>query len=289
MNRGTRGALVAMACGALVGIPALARAQPQDPAGSFVAHDLPEPPGGPGGHWDANGDASSSSLAITAGGTVTFSYPAGGTSHHTVVFTSAQAPACTGLPAPGNPFINGRPGWSGSCRFDDPGTFTFVCEIHPAMTGKVTVADAPTPTATATATAGATPTPSPGNPYATPTPVPGTPQATLRGAVTLAAHQRGTHVRGSIKVQTARARLEVALSVRRSVLTGGHSAKLVRVGRWRRTASDAGRVAFSVPLTATGRAALAKLRRLPLTVAVSLTPPGGRKLKRTLHTTLTGG
>jgi hypothetical protein len=87
-------------------------------------------------------------------------------------------------------------------------------------------------------------------------------------------------------VQVARSRLEVALAAKRSAVTGGHSAKLVRVGRWRRTPSRAGRVAFSVPLTATGRAALAKRRRLPLTVVVSLTPPGGRKLTRTVHTTL---
>lgn len=279
MNRGTRATLVALACAALAGIPALARAQQPDPADSFVARDLPDVDGG--GHWDAGGDHASSSLAITTGGTVGFSYPTGGTSHHTVVFTSDQSPTCTGLPATGNPFVNGRPGWSGSCRFDSPGTYTFVCELHPAMTGKVTVTDpaAPTPTAPP----GATPTPPPG-PYATPTPTAEPPQSSLRGAVKLAARQRGTHVRGSVKVRTARSRLTIAVSARLPARR-----KAAVVGRWHRTPSRAGRVTFSVPLTTTGRAALAKQRRLPLTVVVTLAPPGGHKLTRTLHITLRPG
>jgi hypothetical protein len=283
MNRGTRAALVALACSALAGIPALARAQQQDPAGAFAARDLPDPPNGPGGHWDANGDAASSSLAITTGGRVAFSYPAGGTSHHTVIFTSNQSPTCTGLPAPGNPFVNGRPGWSGSCRFDSPGTYTFVCELHPAMTGKVTVSDPATPTPTPPP--GATPTPTPGgNPYPTPTPTADPPQSTLRGAVKLAARQKGTRVRGSVQVKAARSRLEVAVSAR----LPGHS-RAARVGRWRKTVSRAGRAAFVVPLSAKARGALRKRHRLRLTVAVALTPPGGHKLTRTLHTTLRRG
>jgi hypothetical protein len=279
MNPGTRAPLAALACAALVGVPALARAQ-QGPPDFFVARDLPAPPAGPGGHWDAKGDASASSLAIATGGTVGFSYPAGGTSHHTVVFTSDRTPACTGLPAPGNPFLNGRPGWSGSCRFDRAGTYTFVCELHPDMTGTVTVSDPATPTPTASP--GATPTATPGGAYATPTPTPV--QSTLRPAVKLASRQTGTRVRGSVQVKAARSRLEVALAAR---LPGRR--KAVGVGHWRKPAAGPGRVAFTVPLSRRARAALRKRHKLALSVAVALTPPGGHKLTRTLHTTLRPG
>lgn len=271
--RGTRAALAAVVCGALAGIPALAAAQQQDPAsGSVVAQDV-QPSSG---RWVINGDATATTVTIAAGGTVTFSYPSG-TSHHDVSFTDAQPASCTGLPS-GNPFLTGGPGWSGSCRFDHAGTYSFVCVVHPyAMTGTVVVKDQPA--ATPTPTPGATPTPTP-TPIATPVATP--PPATLRGAVALARRQTGTRVRGSVKVETARSRLEVVLRARLS------GRRLVRVGRWRKTA-NAGRVAFSVPLTARARAALRRHHRLALTVTVALTPPGSPEVTRTLHTTVHRG
>lgn len=50
--------------------------------------------------------------------------------------------------------------------FNEPGSYTFVCEVHPGMTGTVNVqGDGPTPTPTATATPTATvPPPGPGAP-----------------------------------------------------------------------------------------------------------------------------
>jgi Copper binding proteins, plastocyanin/azurin family len=261
-----------------VGIPALARAQQQQQA--FVARDLPG-----SGHWDANGDQASSSVSVATGDTVAFSYPATGASHHTVVFTSAQKPTCTGVPS-SNPITTGGPGWSGTCRFDSAGTYTFVCGLHPAMTGQVTVTAAATPTPTTspaarpTPGAGATPTPTP-----TPTPPsPATPQSTLRGAVTLAARQHGTRVRGSVQVGAAGSRLDVSLSAR---LPGARRA--VRVGHWHKASAGAGRVAFSVPLSSRARRALRTRHRLSLTVTVTLTPPGSRELRRNVHVTVRRG
>jgi plastocyanin len=280
MNRGTRAALVALGCGALAGLPALARAQQQDAAGSFAARDLTD---APFGHWDANHDESSSTITVHAGDTVAFSYPMGA-SHHNVVFNTAAKPSsCTGLPP--DQFPAWAPGWSGSCRFDRAGAYPFVCAVHPQMTGTVTVIDAATPTPTAPP--GATPTPTPGgNPYPTPTPTPTAdpPQSTLRGAVKLASRQTGTRVRGSVQVKAARSRLEVAVSAR----LPGHR-KAARVGHARKTVSRAGRAAFAVPLSAKARGALRKRHRLRLAVTVALTPPGGHKLSRTLHTTLRRG
>jgi plastocyanin len=261
------GALIAV----LVGVPALAGPQQAPPAtGTFTAVDA-----GTSGHWDANHDPNSSSLTVAPHGTVTFSYPMGGTFHN-VSFTSAEKPVCTGLP--GNDPSTWGPGWSGTCTFDQPGTYSFVCAVHPTMTGSVTV---PEPAATATPSPGASPTPTPVY-GVTPTPTPApSPQKTLK--VALAARQKGRHVRGSVQVQSAGTRLEVTLSAR---LTGRRA---VRVGHWLKVSAPAGRVAFSVPLIAQARRTLARRHRLAVTVRVALTPPGGYPLSRAAKVTVRPG
>src|SRR3954447_3527538 len=90
-----------------VAIPALASAEEHAP-GAIVAQDyaFENPAGG--------GD----SVTIGAGETVTFSYPAGGSSHN-VVFAAAQATSCT----PALPDSPTPPGWESSCRFNIPGTY----------------------------------------------------------------------------------------------------------------------------------------------------------------------
>src|SRR3954452_15482963 len=67
--------------------------------------------------------------------------------------------------------------------FSQPGTYKFVCQAHPAMTGSVTVTGSPvTPTPTSTdtpvATVSTSPTPLPATPTPTPTPT-ATASATL--------------------------------------------------------------------------------------------------------------
>jgi plastocyanin len=263
-----RAALIA-ACGALAGIPALAAAQ-QGPAatGAFTAHDI----GYTSGSWDAN-DTGASTLTVAANGRVTWSYPAGGQSAHNVVFDDAQPASCTGLP----PATQAKVApWSGSCTFDHAGTYTFHCALHLDMTGTVVVADPPP---------GATPTPLPGT-SPTPTATPGptatpAPQSTLK--VALAARQHGRHVRGSVQVQSAHTRLEVTVSAR---LAGR---KAVRVGHWLKRSAPAGRVAFSVPLIAPARQALAHRHKLAVSVRVALTPPGGRTLNRAGRVTVRPG
>jgi plastocyanin len=274
VKKGMRAALIAVACGALVGIPALAWATDPPATGSFTAEDvIPD-----SGRWDANGDPGSSSLTVVSGGTVTFSYPSG-MSTHSVSFTSAAKPACSGVPAPADYPGGWGPGWMASCRFDQPGRYTFTCPIHPAMTGTVTVEAAPTPTPSP----GASPTPTPvygATPTPTPTAMP-TPQRTVK--VTLPAHQQGRHVRGSVQVQSAHTRLEVTISAK---LTGR---KAVRVGHWLKRSAPAGRVAFAVPLIAPARHTLARRHKLAVTVRVALTPPGGRTLSHAAKATVKPG
>jgi plastocyanin len=277
----SRVGLIVMLCGALAGIPALASARGERAAGpTFTAVDDSMTTAS----WHANG-TNATTVTIAPGESVAFEYPAQayGGGPHNVRFTDmdAQPASCTDMPGE---FAPQPAPWSGSCRFDRKGSYPFNCVFHANMKGTVVVANPP---ATATAT------PTQGGPYVTPTPTPTpepgvtpTPQTTLRGAVRLASAQRGSRVRGTVAVKAAKSRLEVALFVPRSKLSGGKSHRAVRVGRWVKASTAAGSVRFSVPLSARARSALRRAGRLAVTVSVALTPPGGHKLTRRLHTTV---
>jgi plastocyanin len=263
--------LIAVLCGALVGVPALASARDDPPAEANVdTVDGMTPTFSP------------DSVTIVTGGKVTF-HSDSATTYHDLTFKDDVTPACAGAPA----FGEFQHTWTGTCEFTKPGTYSFVCDYHAvSMHGTVVVKD-PAPAATATPNQGSSATPTP-----TPTPDPGvtpTPQTTLRGALKLSSAQRGSRVRGTVAVKAAKSRLEVALFVPRSTLSGGRSHKAVRAGRWVRASTAAGSVRFSVSLSARARSALRRARRLAVTVSVALTPPGGPKLTRRLHTTLRPG
>ena len=232
--------------------------------GSFVAVD---------NAWRANGGAGNE-LTIAPGQTVEFSYPAGN-SFHNVVFKDPQPSSCTGL-QPDDP----GPGWKGSCRFDDAGTFAFACGIHAYMTGRVIVRAAPTPTPTPTPTSTPTPTPGPpGDPGTTTAPTPGAtnPPTATTLKVILARRQRSLRVRGAVEVAQAGSRLEVTARTKR------------RVGRFARRSVGPGTVVFSVGLDAKARKALRAKRRLTVTVRIAVTPPGAKTVTHTGKTTLTRG
>ena len=90
----------------------------------------------------------STTVTIPAGGVVAFAYPAGGNAHN-VVFGGAQPASCTQTAGPNAgsvpplPAVATAPGWARTCRFDAPGTYTFVCDAHDYMTGAVAVGTAP--------------------------------------------------------------------------------------------------------------------------------------------------
>jgi plastocyanin len=172
---------MAAAAIALVGAPALAAGG--DPPSTAAVTTYDQGTEATAGFRDASqSDLADHSVAITTGGTVTFSFPEGaGTMPHNVKFDGALKPtSCvqtkflTGqpqapLPIPPLPSYLQNAGWEGNCTFGAVGTYSFVCSAHPAMTGTVVVT-APTPTATATATATVSP-----DPTATPVPVAATP------------------------------------------------------------------------------------------------------------------
>jgi len=84
------------------------------------------------------------SVTITAGESVVFAYPTGGNSHN-VDFTEALPTSCMQTagansgPVPPLPAAPSSPGWTGTCRFDTPGTYVFVCTAHGFETGTVIV------------------------------------------------------------------------------------------------------------------------------------------------------
>jgi len=152
-----------------VSIPTLAWGKAESaapPVAGFAAHDSPGPPY----YWfqDAgSSDSSDNEVTVPAGSSVSFAYFGTGQIHNAYFVEKAPSectsdpgtPAATSTQLPPYPM----PGpWSGQCRFDEPGSYRFVCYAHTAMEGRVVVTTAtatPTGTATATSTATSTSTP----------------------------------------------------------------------------------------------------------------------------------
>ncbi|HEY3970404.1 MAG TPA: hypothetical protein VGL79_03290 [Solirubrobacteraceae bacterium] len=223
--------------------------------------------------WATPGSASpASKLTIATGGEVKFTDNA--TTAATVSWTSS-APTCSGIPA------TAMTGWEGTCKFEQPGTYKFESStlfnepgldytkyeivVESATTGTTPTTTGTTPTTTTTA-----PTP-PSEPSS------GSPLEGGAKALKLAGSQRGSTVHGSINVSQAGSggRLEVGLfATGASLAKAGHPSQ-VRIGRLVRSSLKVGSVPFSVPLTAKGKGALRRHRRLALTVKVTLTPLHG--------------
>lgn len=69
--------------------------------------------------------------------------------------TAGTAPSCTGVPAAAET-SKGAPDWHAECTFSKPGTYTFICTVHPSeMRGTITVTNGePTVTTEAAASVG---------------------------------------------------------------------------------------------------------------------------------------
>jgi plastocyanin len=106
----------------------------------------------------------------------------------------------------------------------------------------------------------------------------------VEGSLKLAAPHHGLSVRGSLRVVSSGAggRLEVDLLATRAALARrGHRPKQVIVGRLVRASVPAGKVAFSVSLSARAKSALRRHHKLAVTVKVTLTPPMGSPVTAT--------
>ncbi|MFZ1155172.1 MAG: plastocyanin/azurin family copper-binding protein [Solirubrobacteraceae bacterium] len=114
--------------------------------------------------------------------------------------------------------------------------------------------------------------------------------ALVGGTLKLTAPRHGSSLRGSIEVALAGAggRLEVDLFAKGSSLSSarGSGSKSVRIGRLLRQSVSAGKVSFSLALTAQGKRALAHRHSLPVTVKIVLTPTQGGAVTVTRSVTL---
>ncbi len=243
-------------------LPAVAVAEAPPSTGAFNAVDIA---------WQ-NPVTGENQVVIAPGGTVTFSYPSGATIHN-VVFTAGNPASCTQTsgnnsgavpPLPANPT---GPGWSGSCKFDAEGTFSFVCGFHATMRGSVvvsaTVPGEQPPGGGGSGGSGGSGGGSGG----------GSSGGPAGSKLTVAAVQHGGVVRGSVVVAGAGSRLSVDLLARRSAL-GGAGTKLVSAGRLSK-AVGAGKRAFSVALSGAAKRAVADAGRIAVTVKLKVRPASG--------------
>ncbi len=173
--------------------------------------------------------------------------------------------------------------WKGTCTFSTTGEYEFESqELFNDGTSnytkyKVIVEGAATGTTPTTPTTTTPTITTPTTPTTPSEPGSGSPLEGGSKALKLAGSQRGSTVHGSIKLSQAGSggRLEVGLfAAGASLAKAGHPAQ-VRVGRLVRSSLKTGSVSFSVPLTAKGKAALRRHRRLALTVKITLTPLHG--------------
>jgi plastocyanin len=203
---------------------------------------------------------------VIAGDTVKFAN-AGNEVPHGLKFTTGPAtPSCTGIPVAATE-ETGATNWHGECTFSKPGTYAFVCTVHPGeMKGTITVNPNGTTTTTTTTTTTRT------TPPETP---PGSP---LVGAPSIRASQHGGVVKGALEISQAGAgdRLEIDLLATRASLASTGRSSRVTVGRFTVASVKAGRQSFSVKLSTRARRALHRRKRLPLRVSIALTPPNGK-------------
>jgi len=239
-------------------------------AGSETAPTIEATNLGGGGIYKEAHEWSPPSATVGVSGVVTFVNNSSSVEHG-VVWSSAIKPACEGVPE-----NRGATSWRGTCTFSQPGTYTFYCYVHPSeMKGSITVNA--NGTTTTTMTSGTTTTTGSSTPQAPP---PGSSplQGNTREALTLLKSQRGTAVRGSVRISPAGAggRLEVDLLAKRASLAS-LSGPFRSVGKLVRRSLSAGKLSFSVPLNAKGRRALGRHGHLALKAAVAVSSPAAAR------------
>jgi len=271
-------------------VPGSAPGTPPPSTASFTAEDF---------SWHVTGDAGSSTVTIAKDGTVDFAYPTGASTHN-ADFSAGPAPSsCTqtagtqsGMPPP-LPGVPTAPGWSGTCTFDTPGTYTFHCDLHHFMQGTIVVVD---PNATPPSTGGSTGTtggstgttpPPPGSTGSTSTgPTPASGGSATHVRLRVAHAQRGIVLRGSVTTPAAKSRIDVVALVSSAALATRRPprhARAVRVGERRLRSRTAGSTGFTVSLDAAARGALRRRHSLTVTLRVAVTPPGGHAVVRTVR------
>lgn len=118
--------------------PAAARADAPPLSVDYTAADI----SATNHQWYVTGTTTTAATVAT-GGVARFHYVSGSTRHN-VTFTSALKPTCqVGGTTLNPPYTAPSPPsvapWTAGCRFDTPGTYSFVCQVHRTMTGTIDV------------------------------------------------------------------------------------------------------------------------------------------------------
>jgi len=261
--------LAALVAGAAVAFALSASAQGEaqpPPSASFTASN---------NYWYVTG-TSSTTATIAAGGTVTFTSPLGNNPHN-ARFSSPGPSSCD----PALPVDPESPPWDATCRFDTPGTYSFICTQHAGMGGSVSVLAPGTPT-TPPPTTGPGTSPPGGNP---PGGSPGQPGSI---SVKVARRQRGTTLRGSVTTSADGSRVVVTALVSNRLLAKSRPRRIrkVSVGSLRKQVPSAGKTSFAVRLSAAARRALKRHGRLGIDLRISVTPPADDATTKTAKVVL---
>jgi plastocyanin len=220
-------------------------------------------------------DTNLNSTTVAMGGTVAFSYPAGGTSSHNIVFDTSQPSSCTQTagadvgPVPPLPAAPSGAGWAGTCTFNSAGRFAFHCGLHAFMTGAVEVVDPNAPATGTTAPPGET-QPTPGE-LAPP-------------GVKVAHRQRGTVVRGSVTTPAGPSHIVVRAFVAKRAPAA--RARQVRIGSVTKDSKGTGKTAFALRINRAARRALHRRHRLAVNLRIAVTPAAGPAVTKTVAVTL---
>jgi plastocyanin len=263
--RGVLKGVLALALGvAVAALPAV--------AGSETAPTIEATNYGGGGIYKETHEWSPPTATVGVSGVVTFVNNSSSVEHG-VVWSSAIKPACEGVPE-----NRGATSWRGTCTFAQPGTYTFYCYVHPSeMKGSITVNANGTTTTTMTSGGTTTTSTTTTGSSTSQAPPPGTSllQGSTQQALTLVKSQRGTAVRGSVRISPAGAggRLEIDLLAKRASLASASGPFRFGVGKLVRRALAAGKVSFSVPLNANGRRALRRHGHIALKAVVAVSSP----------------
>lgn len=231
-----RSVLALVAVCALSALPAQAGAF--SPTASFTATDY---------HW-GDSTTGATTVHIDPGGTVSFAYPSGGSTHD-ADFGATPPTNCS----PSLPTTPTAPGWSSSCEFDTAGTYTFFCDLHSSMRATVLVGDVPDPPIGGGGSAGGGGGSGGGGGAG------GQTTGSTLGGVKLARTQHGTRVVGSVAGVAAGDSLTVTLTY-----------KGKKVGRLVKNGLAAGTASFKVGLTSSGRKLLKKRHKLAVKVSIAL-------------------
>jgi plastocyanin len=255
---------LALCLAALAALAVSAAGAQPPPSASFTASN---------NEWTADGGGSTATIA--AGGSVTFTSGPGNNPHN-ARFSSSGPSYCD----PALPVGPTSPTWSSTCRFDAPGTYSFICTQHDGMDGTVEVVATGDPLPPPPGTGPGTP-PGGGPPG-------GSPSEPGAFAVKVARRQRGTAVRGSVTTTEDGSRLAVRALASNRALSEKRPRRIrkVSVGSLRRQLGDAGKVHFAIKLSAAARRALKRSERLAVELRISVTPPAGDATTRTARVTL---